>query len=1140
MNPDAWLNTPDPTAAAPPPSSPAAAPPASGPSPDAWLTDTSTPATPAPAAPSTGLGWSDIPGALWSGIRHGIGDLGQTAAGDNVGNAISGAPSPAAAPYQWSDIIHPGSALSKFAYRMGESSPTLAAGIGAGAAGTAATGNPFVGIGAGALGAGGMAALQEIGPAFHRELLATPNDPDGAWDRALHQAALTGVFSGAAWAAFPLKFFNGPIKNAAFQIFGVQPGLAVGHQAASNLEEGKPLLQGAPNAYVEGAVGTALPMAGHAGVMSMTGRGGAAAQIIGDKATDGEPPTPDELLDVARGHYDDIEEMNPQYRNLAELQKLQDELRSGLYQEGGDRRRVPGIFRAIDDLTQSRFPERMIAPALKIGDDVFSGDDAMEQAARVHGYGAAEMATQGYMTSRGRFVTHPEAMKLATKVGQDLNAPLPGYVDFTDIDHVRRILNGIMVDNSVSAPDTSRLAGMAIHQLDAWLEDPDRQMDAGLDPVTANALASKAAAARSYWRAGKGMEAFNQIIEKAENASNAREVVFRNEIRKIVNNPKLQWQYPPEAIDLMRQGLHRGFWQAAAHATKLFDPHSSFGLFTNFMSHSMFGPEGLLAMPLAMGARYIGQRPLKRVEKYVPRMIAAAPTGARWQGPTLAERTAAGYSPYVAPVTPQQQAAGGAIGRALRIAHRADGGDLDQGDQDVVATPPPVDPDDPHVPVSADAGYLAHPNEEPAAVPSPLSSFLSDVGQDYRSNVGNSIGLMGQGLTDIGQGKSFTGTGEALAGGMGYLASPFTTATDALVQWPAAAIGGPETGERAAFVAGLPFGGEGDVGTLAAHAPEAMFFGLRHAPREMTMTTVPKAVNMERAGASPEEVWNETGLFREPSPASGPPGAWRYEVLGPTSMGITPTDLMNDAGKPYMLRDILNAPHLWNQVPEPKGIRAFFGSAPDIGDMKVDTSINNPGPPIPADTDAYYQPYQRTLGMPSNPYIWLRPYRTFQGAKGLFTPIDDPLAILYHETQHAFDQPAGLLQTVGGADWYDAGLAADLKGKEPNDLYKGFQKLLSSGMPTDMALRAVEFDRYRRSPPEIMARLSEERMGRYNALRNAGLAKKADAYAKEFPLKYMDVMPGKAIAGTYIPRRRGGAVGNALRLAKKRHATYIN
>jgi hypothetical protein len=112
-----------------------------------------------------------------------------------------------------------------------------------------------------------MNGLQSFGNYFGDELRKTPGDPDGAYNRAFERATVSGVFSGAAWAAFPAGAFQGPLKNVMknimFQAFGVQPAINMGHQAADNALTGKPLAEGLGKAYTQGAIGT-LPIAvGH-------------------------------------------------------------------------------------------------------------------------------------------------------------------------------------------------------------------------------------------------------------------------------------------------------------------------------------------------------------------------------------------------------------------------------------------------------------------------------------------------------------------------------------------------------------------------------------------------------------------------------------------------------------------------------------------------------------------------------------------------------------------------------------------------------------------------------------------------------------------------------------------------------------
>ncbi len=220
--------------------------------------------------------------ALGQGIGAAISDVGQT-----VTSLSSATPEPveshsaASQPYEWRDLLEPSRGLAKTAYGIGHSSPTLAGGVTGGiiggAAGSAVTGPaaPIGGtvgaIGGGSLGAFAGSAVQTLGPAFAQELKVSPNDPDGAWDRAVKKSMVTGAFSGASWAAFPLKFFNGPVKNLAFQALGVQPAIGLAEKGATNLIEGHPVTEDMGQAYVQSAVGTAIPAIGH---KLLTGPGG--------------------------------------------------------------------------------------------------------------------------------------------------------------------------------------------------------------------------------------------------------------------------------------------------------------------------------------------------------------------------------------------------------------------------------------------------------------------------------------------------------------------------------------------------------------------------------------------------------------------------------------------------------------------------------------------------------------------------------------------------------------------------------------------------------------------------------------------------------------------------------------------------
>jgi hypothetical protein len=226
-----------------------------------------------------------MPGT-WTATQQGLGaairNYGQTAQALRGETPTEFQESPAAAPYQWSDVYNlASSGIPKTAYRLAKSAPTLGGGLVGAGIGTAATGNPIGTIAGGAAGAGFASAAQELGPYFARRLKENPSDPDAAFNAALKDASISGAFSSASWAAFPLRAFQGPLKNIMFQAFGVQPGIGIAQKAVSNIREGQPAGDGLGEAYVEGAVGTAVPVLGHAiiggGTRALRGRPGAEA-----------------------------------------------------------------------------------------------------------------------------------------------------------------------------------------------------------------------------------------------------------------------------------------------------------------------------------------------------------------------------------------------------------------------------------------------------------------------------------------------------------------------------------------------------------------------------------------------------------------------------------------------------------------------------------------------------------------------------------------------------------------------------------------------------------------------------------------------------------------------------------------------
>lgn len=228
--------------------------------------------------------------ALIAGGKQAITGLGQTTetlAGEKP-TVAAPETNPAAQHFEWRDLYEPTRGLSKVSYGVGASSPTLAAGVLGGLAGSAISpglGTMIGGVGGAATGA----ALQTLGPIFSNELQKNPSDPDGAWDRAMKSAAASGAFSGASWALFPLKFFNGPVKNLAFQALGVQPGVAVGEKATHNIIAGDDVTKDLQHAYTHGVVGTAVPALGH---LALTGR-------FGEPKARAVEPTPQDVVAMA-------------------------------------------------------------------------------------------------------------------------------------------------------------------------------------------------------------------------------------------------------------------------------------------------------------------------------------------------------------------------------------------------------------------------------------------------------------------------------------------------------------------------------------------------------------------------------------------------------------------------------------------------------------------------------------------------------------------------------------------------------------------------------------------------------------------------------------------------------------------------
>jgi hypothetical protein len=245
--------------------------------------------TPSPAPPTSSLAGKTpfgsggpapppMPGilqAFWDGLGAGTRQVAQSVQSFSGPPLVAAQDSPAAQPLGWSDLASPSGIAPKVAYQFAQSYPTLAGGVAGGVIGgrigalagpEGAAAGVLIG---GGLGAAALSAAQTLGPVYAAELQKNPNDPEGAWDRAWKQAEISGVFSGGSWAVFPARFFQSPVKQLVFQMFGAQPALAVGHRAASNIVDGRPPTEGIGEAYSQGVVGTAIPALGHGVVRTL-------------------------------------------------------------------------------------------------------------------------------------------------------------------------------------------------------------------------------------------------------------------------------------------------------------------------------------------------------------------------------------------------------------------------------------------------------------------------------------------------------------------------------------------------------------------------------------------------------------------------------------------------------------------------------------------------------------------------------------------------------------------------------------------------------------------------------------------------------------------------------------------------------
>jgi hypothetical protein len=703
----------------------------------------------------------------------------------------------------------------------------------------------------------------------------------------------------------------------------------------------------------------------------------------------------------------------------------------------------------------------------------------------------------------------------------------PGVVDFANIKHVRGRLNG-----ELSSPhmNTRRIARIAIGEIDDWLGDHAAQERAGVDPANSQGIANDYKDARKYWHAAKGMAAWDAVQDRIDNATNP-ETKRRFEITRIVNNPKIHWQYPPEAIDLMKASLKKGFMDKVNAYTQWFSPHSATGLITDFMLHHFSGPMGLVAPIASELLRRHVQKPLERTTEAVPAIIRGAPTGNIPKQLGVMDRTGAAANPMVGPVTPQpdqqQYAEGGSADMPLPDERSWSSSFSDR----LQASGAPVR--DPELTEDRRNGPVKPPYATPFSYDTsgqlPRDAGVFDIGSHHKdqSRFGYQEGgdVESTPFDDVlntrrsplddprGQPANLDDLRNQLTPSY-FKDTPSSPQADEALANPFAQPGkiGPPSGPPTTMEQIGGFAADAAANALpvgkAAGAAKAMFFPAGSAAIEA-------ATKLLKEGASEKDIWRQLGVFK------GADNVWRREKLGPTSLHADTAAIGPGGSKKGMLASHLDAPHIYNE-------NATIGRIP--------TTIHDP--------QGEHSSILGSFNAIPQPNIWARPRGTPQ------VPLLDTLT---HETQHAVDYQSGLLgrpSAIGDPDWYTKGMKGQLAPDDP--FWNIFEKQLHNfgyqtprplqpgvakpQIPSEVlaaARNAVEFERYRRTVHEVMARNTEGREKTYNHMYRMYGSPIANRWAQErSPQETEDITRELQMKATPF-RKSGGKVERALACARR-------
>jgi hypothetical protein len=280
-----------------------------------------------------------------------------------------------------------------------------------------------------------------------------------------------------------------------------------------------------------------------------------------------------------------------------------------------------------------------------------------------------------------------------------------------------------------------------------------------------------------------------------------------------------------------------------------------------------------------------------------------------------------------------------------------------------------------------------------------------------------------------------------------------------------------------------------------------------------------RAAKMLKLGQTPKEVWDQYGIFQDAA------GHWRQEVSGPTRQRIGPEAYKGQPIK-STLSGVVDMPHLYKEAP-------FMERLP--------MTIGHPQSEPESTLGSYYPDTRSFFVRPTDKANY--PMRN----------------TIWHETQHAIDHPARMLEHPGGdPEWYEKGM----KGLTPDDpLWQFFKKELGEfGYPEQRlkeplsdpkftgvkkpfgiasehlaaARGATEYQRYKRSVSEVIARNAEHREAMYNQIRDRDGGEAARRWLQENPPQSTEDYPRELqLIGGRPVRQRGGKISRALAVARR-------